>query len=184
VSVTVISSCSIHAAWRNRSAFCPSPCLRLSLCVFEFWLKIFGVAFGLGVVSGIVMAFQFGTNWSELSRMSGPKVGAVDIDVGALGVDFAVGGMLKYLLDTAGIGFLYVARRHIAALTPTVSGWFAQADIAAMDIFANTPFGTSTQPIEQTAPFSVEEAAGLREISAAHRAVPWLAPNPACRSPR
>ena len=30
--------------------------------VFEFWLKIFGVAFGLGVVSGIVMAFQFGTN--------------------------------------------------------------------------------------------------------------------------
>ena len=43
--------------------------------VFEFWLKIFGVAFGLGVVSGIVMAFEFGTNWSELSRMSGPIQG-------------------------------------------------------------------------------------------------------------
>ncbi|MBV8590183.1 MAG: cytochrome ubiquinol oxidase subunit I, partial [Acetobacteraceae bacterium] len=43
--------------------------------VFDFWLKIFGVAFGLGVVSGIVMAFQFGTNWSELSRMSGPVQG-------------------------------------------------------------------------------------------------------------
>jgi cytochrome bd ubiquinol oxidase subunit I len=43
--------------------------------VFEFWLKVFGVAFGLGVVSGIVMAFQFGTNWSELSRMSGPIQG-------------------------------------------------------------------------------------------------------------
>lgn len=40
--------------------------------LFEFWLKIFGVAFGLGVVSGIVMAFQFGTNWSQLSKMSGP----------------------------------------------------------------------------------------------------------------
>ena len=39
--------------------------------VFEFWLKIFGVAFGLGVV----MAFGFGTNWSELSRMSGPIQG-------------------------------------------------------------------------------------------------------------
>src|SRR5277367_268608 len=39
--------------------------------VFEFWLKIFGVAFGLGVVSGIVMAFEFGTNWSELARRSG-----------------------------------------------------------------------------------------------------------------
>src|SRR5205814_4039897 len=43
--------------------------------VFEFWLKVFGVAFGLGVVSGIVMAFQFGTNWSVLSRMSGPIQG-------------------------------------------------------------------------------------------------------------
>jgi cytochrome d ubiquinol oxidase subunit I len=43
--------------------------------VFEFWLKIFGVAFGLGVVSGIVMAFQFGTNWSVQSRMSGPIQG-------------------------------------------------------------------------------------------------------------
>ena len=43
--------------------------------LFEFWLKIFGVAFGLGVVSGVVMAFQFGTNWSELSKMSGPIQG-------------------------------------------------------------------------------------------------------------
>src|SRR6201993_5165039 len=43
--------------------------------IFEFWLKIFGVAFGLGVVSGIVMAFQFGTNWSALSQMSGPIQG-------------------------------------------------------------------------------------------------------------
>src|ERR1700694_482673 len=39
--------------------------------VFEFWLKIFGVAFGLGVVSGIVMAFQFGSNWSVLACMPG-----------------------------------------------------------------------------------------------------------------
>src|SRR5271156_5838015 len=43
--------------------------------VFEFWLKIFGVAFGLGVVSGVAMAFQFGTNWSVLSKMSGPIQG-------------------------------------------------------------------------------------------------------------
>src|SRR5271156_1277892 len=45
--------------------------------VFEFWLKIFGVIFGLGVVTGIVMAFEFGTNWSELSRMSGPIQGVL-----------------------------------------------------------------------------------------------------------
>src|SRR6266481_2528542 len=45
--------------------------------VFEFWLKIFGVAFGLGVVSGIVMAFQFGTNWDVMARMSGPIQGVL-----------------------------------------------------------------------------------------------------------
>src|ERR1700757_1675729 len=45
--------------------------------VFEFWLKIFGVAFGLGVVSGIVMAFQFGTNWSAFSKMSGSIQGVL-----------------------------------------------------------------------------------------------------------
>ena len=43
--------------------------------IFEFWLKIFGIAFGMGVVSGIVMAFQFGTNWSVLSKMTGPIQG-------------------------------------------------------------------------------------------------------------
>src|ERR1700730_11356597 len=35
--------------------------------LFDFWVKIFAVAFGLGVVSGIVMPFEFGTNWSRLS---------------------------------------------------------------------------------------------------------------------
>jgi selenocysteine lyase/cysteine desulfurase len=72
--------------------------------------------------------------------------------VAALGVDFAVGGMLKYLLGTAGIGFLYVARAHFG-LTPTAGGWFAQADIDAMDIFANDPapdarrFQSGTPPV-------------------------------------
>src|SRR6201998_3159603 len=63
--------------------------------IFEFWLKIFGIAFGLGVVSGIVMAFQFGTNWSVLSKMSGPIQGpllsyetftAFTLEAGFLGV--------------------------------------------------------------------------------------------------
>lgn len=45
--------------------------------IFEFWLKIFGLVFGLGVVSGIVMAFQFGTNWSELSRTTGSIQGVL-----------------------------------------------------------------------------------------------------------
>src|SRR5918994_775199 len=70
-------------------------------------------------------------------------VGAMDMDVKALNVDFAVGGMLKYLLGTAGIGFLYVRKELIESLLPTHSGWFAQADIAAMDIFANRPSPTA-----------------------------------------
>lgn len=45
--------------------------------LFDFWRAIFAVAFGMGVVSGIVMAFEFGTNWSELSRQTGPIQGAL-----------------------------------------------------------------------------------------------------------
>ncbi len=43
--------------------------------LFEFWLKIFGITFGLGVVSGIVLAFEFGMNWSRLSEVTGPIQG-------------------------------------------------------------------------------------------------------------
>src|SRR5918995_594504 len=66
-------------------------------------------------------------------------VGAMDIDVKALNVDFAVGGMLKYLLGTAGIGFLYVRDSLVRSLHPIHSGWFAQENIFAMDITANRP---------------------------------------------
>src|ERR1700757_1237150 len=45
--------------------------------LFEFWLKIFGIAFGLGVVSGIVMGFQFGTNWSVFAGKVGPIQGVL-----------------------------------------------------------------------------------------------------------
>ncbi len=43
--------------------------------VFDFWLKVFSLSFGMGVVSGIVMAFQFGTNWSVLAERTGPIQG-------------------------------------------------------------------------------------------------------------
>ena len=72
-------------------------------------------------------------------------VGAERVDVKAMDVDFAVGGMLKYLLGTAGIGFLYVRGELANTLTPTISGWFAQADPAAMDIFHNVPAPNATR---------------------------------------
>ena len=68
---------------------------------------------------------------------------ASTVDVKQLDVDFAVGGMLKYLLGTAGLGFLYVRKDLISSLTPTKSGWFAQANITAMDITANRPSPTA-----------------------------------------
>jgi selenocysteine lyase/cysteine desulfurase len=81
------------------------------------------------------------------------SVGSLDIDVKALDVDFAAGGMLKYLLGTAGIGFLYAKDSCVRSLVPTNSGWFAQANIAAMDITANRPapnarrFEAGTPPV-------------------------------------
>jgi selenocysteine lyase/cysteine desulfurase len=71
------------------------------------------------------------------------SVGSVDINVKDLDVDFAVGGMLKYMLGTAGIGFMYVRDTFTKSLVPTNSGWFAQADITAMDITANKPSPTA-----------------------------------------
>src|SRR5690606_36542985 len=48
------------------------------LDLYRFWLKPFAVAFGMGVVSGILMAYQFGTNWSEFSRFAGSITGPLD----------------------------------------------------------------------------------------------------------
>ncbi|HEY0315738.1 MAG TPA: aminotransferase class V-fold PLP-dependent enzyme [Sphingomonas sp.] len=71
------------------------------------------------------------------------SVASLDIDVRALDVDFATGGMLKYMLGTAGIGFLYVRDSLVRALKPTNSGWFSQENIQAMDITANRPSPTA-----------------------------------------
>jgi len=62
------------------------------------------------------------------------SVGAVPIDVGALGVDFVTGGALKYLLGSPGIGFLYANPSTTAHVVPTSTGWFADEDIFAMRV--------------------------------------------------
>ena len=73
--------------------------------LFEFWLKIFGVAFGFGVVSGIVMAFEFGTNWSELSRMSGPVQGPL----------LAYETFTAFALEATFFGVLLYGRQKVAS---------------------------------------------------------------------
>jgi cytochrome d ubiquinol oxidase subunit I len=72
--------------------------------VFEFWLKIFGVTFGMGVVSGIVMAFQFGTNWSVLARMSG----------GIQGVLLSYETFTAFFLEASFFGILLFGRSRVA----------------------------------------------------------------------
>src|SRR5260370_42197981 len=52
--------------WTGREVF---------INLFNYWLKIFAVAFGIGVVSGIVMSYQFGTNWASFSDKTGPVIG-------------------------------------------------------------------------------------------------------------
>ena len=52
--------------WTGREVF---------INLFNYWLKIFAIAFGMGVVSGIVMSYQFGTNWSAFSDKAGPVIG-------------------------------------------------------------------------------------------------------------
>jgi len=67
------------------------------------------------------------------------SLGAETLDVKKLGVDFVVGGMYKYLLGTAGAGYLYAREGIEDELVPTTSGWFAQEDVGAMDVFTNDP---------------------------------------------
>uniref|UniRef100_E6VH21 Cytochrome bd ubiquinol oxidase subunit I n=1 Tax=Rhodopseudomonas palustris (strain DX-1) TaxID=652103 RepID=E6VH21_RHOPX len=52
--------------WTKREVF---------INLFNYWVKIFAIAFGMGVVSGIVMSYQFGTNWSVFSDKTGPVLG-------------------------------------------------------------------------------------------------------------
>lgn len=78
-------------------------------------------------------------------------VGAVPIDAKVWDVDFIVGGSLKYLLSTAGVGFLYVREDLISKSQPTQTGWFAQEDIHAMLIHDNIP-ASNARRFEQGTP--------------------------------
>ena len=71
------------------------------------------------------------------------SVGAMPVDVQALDVDFAAGGLLKYLISSSGVAFLYVKAELIDALRPTTSGWFSQADVNALDLRRNAPAGAA-----------------------------------------
>ncbi len=80
-------------------------------------------------------------------------IGTMPIDVRALGADLLVAGALKYLLASAGVGFLYCRRDLVEQLRPTATGWFADENVFAMDIQDYSPapdarrFQAGTPPI-------------------------------------
>ena len=80
-------------------------------------------------------------------------IGAIDFDAHALGVDFATGGTVKYLLGSSGLGFLYVRTGLLPDLLPSQTGWFADEDIFRMDISDYSPaadarrFDAGTPPV-------------------------------------
>jgi selenocysteine lyase/cysteine desulfurase len=83
-------------------------------------------------------------------------VGSLPIDVRALDCDFLAAGVLKYLLGSAGLGFLYCRRELVEEIEPTATGWFADRDIFAMDIHDYSPASTArrfeagTPPVPST----------------------------------
>ena len=84
--------------------------------LFDFWLKVFAVSFGMGVVSGIVMAFQFGTNWSVLAEKTGSIQGPL------LGYE----AFTAFLLEATFFGVMLLGRNRVSPLFY----WFSCAMVA------------------------------------------------------
>ncbi|HET7743162.1 MAG TPA: aminotransferase class V-fold PLP-dependent enzyme [Gaiellaceae bacterium] len=70
-------------------------------------------------------------------------VGAVELDVRTLGADVVTGGTVKYLLGSAGLGFMWVRSSLLSSLLPVQTGWFADEDIFAMSIADYSPHATA-----------------------------------------
>jgi cytochrome d ubiquinol oxidase subunit I len=75
----------------------------LYLELSEFWIRIFAVSFGMGVVSGVVMSFQFGTNWSRLSDSAGNVLGPL--------LNYEV--VTAFFLEATFLGILLFGRRRV-----------------------------------------------------------------------
>ena len=108
--------------------------LRISM----FWIKIFSVSFGMGVVSGVIMPFQFGTNWSRFS----------DATADILGPLLAYEGLTAFFLEAAFLGVLLFGRKLVpqwahftAALMVAIGTLFSSFWILAANSWMQTPVG-------------------------------------------
>jgi len=108
------------------------------LHISQFWIKIFSVSFGMGVVSGVVMPFQFGTNWSRFS----------DATANVLGPLFAYEGLTAFFLEAAFLGVLLFGRKlvppgahFVAALMVAFGTLLSSFWILAANSWMQTPAG-------------------------------------------
>ncbi len=108
------------------------------LTLFRYWLKIFAITFAMGVVSGIVMSYQFGTNWSVFSDRAGPVIGPL-MAYEVLTAFFLEAGFLGVML----FGMEKVGKKlHFAATLAVAVGTFISAFwILAVNSWMHTPQG-------------------------------------------
>jgi cytochrome d ubiquinol oxidase subunit I len=104
----------------------------------RFWIKIFAINFAMGVVTGIPMEFQFGTNWAMFAKTAG----------GILGQTLAMEGVFSFFLESAFLGLLIFgeerlgARLHwLAAVMVFVGSWLSGFFIIATDAWMQHPVG-------------------------------------------
>ena len=110
----------------------------LYMDLFKYWMKIFAVAFGMGVVSGLVMAYQFGTNWSVFSERAGPIIGPL-MAYEVLSAFFLEAGFLGVML----FGLNRVGKKlHFTATLAVAFGTFLSAFwILSANSWMQTPAG-------------------------------------------
>ena len=121
----------------------------LYLDLFRYWLKIFSVAFAMGVVSGLVMSYQFGTNWSVFSDKVGGVIGPL-MAYEVLTAFFLEAGFLGVML----FGMKRVGRGlHFAATLMVALGTFVSAFwIISVNSWMQTPTGFEMGPGGQFLP--------------------------------
>lgn len=106
--------------------------------LYRFWVKIFALTFGMGVVSGLVLSYQFGTNWSRFSEMAGPVMGPL-LSAEVLTAFFVEAGFLGIMLfgwNKVGPRFHFLATLLVAIGTTNSAFW-----ILAANSFMHTPQG-------------------------------------------
>ncbi|MEX0431313.1 cytochrome ubiquinol oxidase subunit I [Spiribacter insolitus] len=108
----------------------------------RFWTKVFAVAFGMGVVSGIVMSFQFGTNWSNFAQMSANFLGPI--------LSYEV--VTAFFLEAAFLGVLLFGRDKVprgthlfAAIMVALGTFISSFWILVANSWMHTPAGVEFQ---------------------------------------